>query len=324
MHGRLVRKAAHGDPLGGTLGGVGRIDLDVVAEGMGFVTKIIGCGRARGCNIPARKAQVTGIGRRMPALSEQAARRARRRGRGNAIAGTRRKQLGVGGHGGTRRHVEVEGPVLLAGQHRSPGGPARAAIVERAARGGAGGIEFRCQLRADRSQMCCGPAHIDHRVWIDAAIEWRIQPVARDGAVGLDGELDQRDAVVVDLLVHFGGRACIAVPGAELAELHAGLGTRGLAVRMEEVRIGRALVIHGEHRARLRRRADLATRIDVEKLHAVVMVAYTPRPVIGFQAGIAVGCNRAVQTIAGCMNDACRIARGQHDCSLRQSRPGSR
>ena len=117
---------------------------------------------------------------------------------------------------------------------------------------------------------------------------------------------------MVDLFEHFQLRASAQVPVAKLRKLFAGHAIGRLAVGVHEVRIGRALVVHTQHGAARFVLGVASVGIDVINVHAVVVIAHTARPVVGFSAFVRVSGQGRVQSIACGVQDAILVPGWQH------------
>ena len=306
-YGGLVGHAAHDHALDGRGVGVQRVDLDVVAEGVGLVAEV-GLGvTARRCGVPAREA-VVGGGNRVPALADRPLDSRSGRRADHAIAPARCQIPGRQCRP-ARGHPEIEGPVLFAAQVGAPGRLAVAAVVQGAAGHAAGGVPAGDHLGADGVDVRTRPGHAHGRLRRDTPVQ---------GRVGLDApalrrldDLHHRHAVVVDLLEHLGSGAGAQVPVAELGELPAGHTVGGLAVGVHEEGVGRALVVDGQHGAAGVALGVAALVVDEVQVHAVVVVAHAHRPVVGFRAGVGVRRDRRPQRIARGVQHGVAVARGQ-------------
>ena len=120
--------------------------------------------------------------------------------------------------------------------------------------------------------------------------------------------------MVVDFLQRLQavGGAGAQVPITKLGELLAVHAVAGLALRMHEMRVGRAFVVHRQHGATGICRAVLAVAANVEKLHAIVVVAHTLTPVVGFYALVAEGWDGCHQAVTRGMQHAEGVASWQH------------
>ncbi len=185
-----------------------------------------------------------------------------------------------------------------------------ATVVQRAARGGTGGVVGRHHEAVDVSQVRGRAGDTHEGLARDAAVVERVElvfPLA--GAVLAD--FGHRHTVVVDFLEHFQLRPHTQVPAVELAELLARHATGGLAVGVEEVRVGRTFMVHHEHRAARLGGRVAAAGIDVEQVHAVVVVAHAHGPFVGFGADVAVSRDAGDQAIAGGVHHPVGVAGGQ-------------
>ena len=302
----FVREAAHRDALDS--GGAGeRIDLNVVTEGVRLVAEVVSSGGTHGRHVPACEAVVARV-RRMPALRGRGGGAGCDRRTGHAIAGARSDRLGVH-RVGALRHREVDRPVLFAAEVGAPGRDAMAAVVQGAARGAAATVVPGNHEGPDVVQVRGRAGDADRGLRGDPTVVDRVDHVAP--AAARTDHLDQAHAVVVDLLEHLQRRAVAEVPVTELRELLACDAVRGLAGRMEEVGVGRALVVDGEHRATGVHHRVLAVAADEIDVHAIVVVTDALRPVVGLGAPIAVGRDRGDQAVAGGVQHGDGVAGGQ-------------
>ena len=289
-------EAAHGYALGGAAGGVNRVHLEVVAEGVGLIAIVVCSGCARCRDVPAGELVVGGR-RGVPALAS-AVLGGRSDGCAcNAIARVARGQLAVGSLA-VLGNVPVDGPVLFATEVGAPGSLAVAAVIERAASRCAGGVELRDHELLDVVEVCLGATHIDEGAGVNAAVQRGVHLVAGGLAVAIEGELDNRDAVMVDFLHGLELGAGAQVPVTELAVFLARNAVGGLAIGVEEMRVGRALVVHSQHSTAGGGGGVLAIGADVEEVHAVVVVTNTTLPIVGLCAGVRVLGQIAVEAIA--------------------------
>jgi hypothetical protein len=184
--------------------------------------------------------------------------------------------------------VEVKGPVFFARQQCAPRRVTRSAVVQRAARRRASGVESRDHERLDRCQVSSRRRDAHGRLGIDAAVVGRVDFVL-PLASAVFAHFHQRHAVVVDFLQRLQaiGGAGAQVPVTELGELLAVHAVAGLALRMHEMRVGRAFVVHRQHGTTGICRAVLAVAANVEKLHPIVVVAHTLAPVVSLHTHVS-------------------------------------
>ena len=118
--------------------------------------------------------------------------------------------------------------------------------------------------------------------------------------------------MVVDLLEHFelGPRA--QVPVTKLGELLARHPIGGLALRMHQMRIGRALVIDHQNGPAGIDFGVAALGIDEIDVQRIMVVTDAARPVVGFGSGVGIGRQLGVEAVASGMQHGVAVARGQH------------
>ena len=274
-------EAAHRRALLDGRGLVVGVDLDDVAEGVELVAVVVAAvGRGADlADVPALVLVVRTAG--FPAVTAGRALLA-------LVAVERGDTLVAAGRVVAGRAGEVALEVLFAGQQRAPGGVAGTAVVDGAARAGAGGRVQR--LRERVAAHCARQFHRRERR--DAAVVGRVLDVG-PAATGL-ADLDHRHAVGRDLLVGFRCRTR----------------TRRAAVHMQVV-VAQCLVVHRQQAALgAVRVARGAGSVEPEVLHAVVVVAGALVE-IGVAAVVGIGWRTRRQRIAECVDHGGGVA-GRH------------
>ena len=185
-----------------------------------------------------------------------------------------------------------------------------AAVVQGAAAGGAAGVEAGHHHGFDVGQMGCRARDVRWRLGGDAAVQRRVHLVGPLLA-GLD-QLHDGDAVQVDLLEHFQLGPAAQVPVAKLAELAPGDAVGGLAAWVQQVRVGRTLVVDAEHGPTSVPVGVFAGTVHVIKVHAVVLVTNALGPVVGLGALVAIAWHPGTDRVAAGVQHCEAVARWQY------------
>jgi hypothetical protein len=290
---RFMRKSTQRGALAGRLRLVVGVDLDDVAHGVHLVAVVVRAvgGHTRLTDVPAHVPVVT-RDRRLPAVpAGRALVAAITLERGDALVVAARGIVG-------RAAREVAGPVLFPGQQRAPRRLAGAAVVQRAACGGAGGRVPGLQQR----MASCRTVKLDRRVLVDAEVERRVR-YHTEPATGL-ADLEDGDAVNRQFLVDFRRQARQA-RGAAVGMQVVGRGVAGAVV-------GGRLVVHADQRAVAAGRRGRPGGRQAEVLHAVVVVTETVL-VVPVGAVVPVGGGGGTQRVTQRVDDRKAVAlRNRH------------
>ena len=130
----FMSKAAHGRALGGRGIGVERINLHVIAKGVGLMAKVFLGIRTQGCQVPACET-VIGVGDGVPTLAAGFFHIGSHWRSGQAV--TLARCGFVVGQIRASSGLKIKGPVFFAAQIRAPGGFAMTAVVQGAPTHGA-------------------------------------------------------------------------------------------------------------------------------------------------------------------------------------------
>ena len=113
----------------------------------------------------------------------------------------------------------------------------------------------------------------------------------------------------IDFFQHFQTRTCFGIPVAKLAEFLAIDAARSLTFRVQEMRVSRTFVVHSQNRSRCGFGGITAVGIDVENVHAVVVITHTLIPIVSFQTLIGILRHIAGQSITCGMQNFNAVAR---------------
>ena len=131
--------------------------------------------------------------------------------------------------------------------------------------------------------MRCWALYVRHGFGRDSAIQRGIEHVACWFATAVQGELSHGNSVQVNFFQNFQTWTCLDIPIAKLAESFAIHAARRLSFGMQEVRVSRAFMVNSQHGSVGGRGAVAAVAVDVENVHAVVVITNAHAPVICFQ-----------------------------------------
>ena len=115
----------------------------------------------------------------------------------------------------------------------------------------------------------------------------------------------------VDLLEHFQLGPAAQVPVAKLAELAPSHAVGGLAAWVQQVGLGRTLVVDAQHRTACVTRRVFAGAVDVVDVHAVVLVTDALGPVVTLGALVAKAGYPGIDRVAASVQHCEAVARRQ-------------